>query len=298
MQLSAYAATYKSRMSSQSVLWVSTLVTLVRLLRSFLAGASDDEPGTSIFTVSAFVAAAKLTALDLCGALMYIDNSGIGRKLRGFTATAASRGVVDGTEGTGQSASPVAAFHSLKSMILSLLSTHEDGRVLVKPAEVEDGVTVRPRALKFVLLNSGSRFESIAAVARAVVLIGGTLHPVGNLVSQLLPTTSLHRISTLALGHVVPPERVATIVLSKRPSGEPFNFSFASRDAEAQLCDLGQALANFTAVVPAGSGTVVFFPSYDFEAKVWRVWEEKGIRDRIGRKCKVGVFDVAAMDRL
>lgn len=299
--VAAYFDKYRSRLGSQSVLWISSLMSVVKLLRSFLSRCGDEvataattipspsatEP-QQVFTIAEFITAAGLSTADFSGILRYIEGSGIARKLRGFTHVSAVAGADSKADVTVESAyaSPVAGFQAMQSLFSALLTTFEDGRVLFKPA-VTDGDTVKPCAFKFSLLNPGSRFAPLLEHARSIVLIGGTLQPIHNLTAQLLQSCDTRRIQTLSVGHVVPSDHVGAVCLSKSPSGGAFNFAFGSRDSATQLLELGQAIVNITSLVPQGSSCVCFFPSYDFEQKVWLQWAESGVRDRLAAKSKV-----------
>ena len=45
---------------------------------------------------------------------------------------------------------------------------------------------------------------------------------------------------------------------------------------------------NLSVIVPGG--VVCFFPSYEYEKKVYRHWEGAGILDKISQKKKVGIM--------
>lgn len=259
------------------------LTSLLSALRAFVSEHAHDADG-AVFTTPAFIASSKITSLDINSVLRHIDSSNLSRKLRGFVPEAAS---VAAPTATAPTVSHVASFHAVTAFLSALLMTQDDGRVLLKP-EAVDGTIIRPAALKFILLNAAARFQTLVSAARSVILIGGTLQPLHALVYQLLRDVRPARIHTLACTHVVPPDNVLTVCLGRGPSAStPFNFSFSARDSSAQISELGKTIANFASLIPAASGVVCFFPSYDFEARVWAQWATDGCAERISAKCRV-----------
>lgn len=55
-----------------------------------------------------------------------------------------------------------------------------------------------------------------------------------------------------------------------------------------QLEELGHVICNICNIVPGG--IVCFFPSYDYEAKVFDFWSKSGVIRRISSKKKVRSF--------
>ena len=119
----------------------------------------------------------------------------------------------------------------------------------------------------------------------------------------MLPTVYI--IICISLGHVIPPSHLLPLCLCKGPAGESFEFTFQNRDRSSmvnyiycpplllltpiffflQIDELGRALLNLCTVVPGG--VVCFFPSYDYEKRVYSQWTETNLLDKIGKKKKV-----------
>ena len=83
-------------------------------------------------------------------------------------------------------------------------------------------------------------------------------------------------------GHVIPPDHLLPLCLTKGPSGAPFDFTYQQRGSPAQMEDLGRAILNLSSVVAAG--VVCFFPSYDYERRVHSHWSSSGLLEKISRK--------------
>jgi chromosome transmission fidelity protein 1 len=92
-------------------------------------------------------------------------------------------------------------------------------------------------------------------------------------------------VRTFACGHVIPPENILPLALSKGPTGVEFDFTFKSRRCPKQLDELGYLIFNLCVLVPAG--VVVFFPSFDYEQFVVEYWISKGAYSRISSKKKI-----------
>lgn len=122
----------------------------------------------------------------------------------------------------------------------------------------------RPAAgLKYIMLNAAVHFKEIVEEARSVILIGGTLQPVAPIVSQLFPHLPPNRIDVFSCGHVIPPENLTALCVTKGPTGLDFDFTHKSRGLATQMDELGRLLLNVCRVTPGG--VVVFLPSYQYE---------------------------------
>ena len=76
---------------------------------------------------------------------------------------------------------------------------------------------------------------------------------------------TIDRIEHFSCGHIVPPENVLPLVIKTGPSNKLLDFSFQKRDLLETLSELSRVLINACNVIPGG--VVVFFPSYDYEAR-------------------------------
>ena len=104
----------------------------------------------------------------------------------------------------------IGAVHALTSLIDCLASADTDGRIIYE-RESSNG---DPAALRFILLDAASRFKCVVEQARSVILVGGTLAPIDELVTQLCPDLKLaqtssendvnRRLMTFTCGHIIP----------------------------------------------------------------------------------------------
>ncbi|KZR97815.1 ATP-dependent RNA Helicase DDX11, partial [Daphnia magna] len=68
--------------------------------------------------------------------------------------------------------------------------------------------------------------------------------------------------------HIIPPDHVLPLVLTRGPSNKELDFSWANRSN--LLDELANFLSNINQVV--SGGVVCFLPSYDFERQVFEHW--------------------------
>ncbi|GJJ75783.1 chromosome transmission fidelity protein 1 [Entomortierella parvispora] len=223
------------------------------------------------------------------------------------------------------------------AFLMSLLNADNDGRIILtleeeatSQTESEDGSPLstaetdsrtpgaRKPVLKFMLLNPANVFKPLVEEARSVVLAGGTMEPVSDLLSHLFPylkedpaaaepsqsLTALPQPSTQAIshyprihrfscGHVIPRENLMTIVMEKAPTGTALELNFATRNLDQVMDSIGQSLVNVLNMIP--DGVVVFFVSYSYMAQVLTRWGVKSgptttsILERIQAKKRVFV---------
>jgi hypothetical protein len=63
------------------------------------------------------------------------------------------------------------------------------------------------------------------------VLVGGTLQPIEETRERLFPWLPSNQLHFFSCGHIVPPESIMPIAVSRGPSGRSFDFSYSSRSS-------------------------------------------------------------------
>ncbi|XP_030045029.1 ATP-dependent DNA helicase DDX11-like, partial [Microcaecilia unicolor] len=189
--------------------------------------------------------------------------------------------LLEETEETGQlrMASPLM---QIEGFLSALTSANQDGRVILN----RQG-TVGQSTLKFLLLNPAVHFTEVVKECRSVIIAGGTMQPVSDFKEQLLLSTgvSAERIVEFACGHVIPPNNILSIVLCSGPSNQQLEFTYQTRDLPHMMDEMGRVLSNLCNVVPGG--VVCFFPSYEYEKKVYAHWEHTSVLARLAVKKKI-----------
>ncbi|KAF8939783.1 DEAD H (Asp-Glu-Ala-Asp His) box helicase 11 [Dissophora ornata] len=201
---------------------------------------------------------------------------------------------------------------TVDAFLMSLLNADNDGRVIITMEEENSGAgdeaddavqsgssateptpgRSRRPVLKFMLLNPANVFKPLVDEARSVILAGGTMEPVSDLLSHLFPylrdtedgstgglshsngAASYPRIHRFSCGHVIPKENLMTIVMEKTPTGGSIELNFANRTLGQVMDGIGQSLVNVLGMIP--DGVVVFFVSYSYMAQVLTRWQTKG----------------------
>ncbi|KAF9203423.1 ATP-dependent DNA helicase chl1 [Haplosporangium sp. Z 27] len=219
----------------------------------------------------------------------------------------------NGTQQPAHQGSTTPILLTVDAFLMSLLNADNDGRVIITMEEDissagddDNDDTIRPGPvaaepvsardrkpiLKFMLLNPANVFKPLVDEARSVVLAGGTMEPVSDLLSHLFPylregstgqhgnlslqsATALYpKIHRFSCGHVIPKENLMTLVMEKTPSGGSLELNFTNRNLNQVIDGVGQSLVNLLGVIP--DGVVVFFVSYSYMAQVLTRWQIKG----------------------
>ncbi|KFH65683.1 hypothetical protein MVEG_09156 [Podila verticillata NRRL 6337] len=274
-------------------------------------------PVDRVMKVNEFLHDAKMDHINLFKAHSYLENSGVARKLQGFHESLQRKEAQrihkeQQHRGIGKvkihserrppipssklpSTTPVLL--TVDSFLISLLNPDNDGRVILTMEETNrdndedhDGdallshdqtavSTLRRPVLKFILLNPSRVFQPLVEEARSVVLAGGTMEPVSDLLSHLFPylkdegPTEYSRIHRFSCGHVIPKENLITLIIQKSPTGLPLDLSFAQRNRDEVMDGIGHALVNLLNLIP--DGVVVFFVSYSYMAQIMTRWQHK-----------------------
>ncbi|XP_010033872.1 LOW QUALITY PROTEIN: ATP-dependent DNA helicase DDX11 [Eucalyptus grandis] len=214
----------------------------------------------------------------------YLKESNIIHKVCGYgnrMATLQASSTFNDSASCGEDMSTLSNFRAFADMLLSLTNKNADGRIIVSKAKK----TLSGRQggyIKFVMLTGEKIFSEIADQAHAVILAGGTLQPIEETRERLFPWLSSEMLDFFSCSHIVPPESILPVAVSRGPSGRVLDFSYSTRSSLATIEELGLLLCNLISVVP--EGIVVFFSSFEYEEKVYNAWKVSGILDRMQKK--------------
>ena len=197
-----------------------------------------------------------------------------------------------------QHSANVASVHAMANFIHALGSEDADGRILVEKLNRnndkkggDDGSNGEDdNSVKFVLLDVASRFrDDIVKKCRATILVGGTLAPFEELLTQLVGYSDIikdddesNKTNSSAMvfscDHVVNKSNVLPLAISKGPSGKTFDFTsknlkLAERDL---LDDLGRCVLNLSKVCIKTGGIIVFYPSFSLMERCYNRWDDNG----------------------
>ncbi|KAH7547286.1 hypothetical protein FEM48_Zijuj01G0293600 [Ziziphus jujuba var. spinosa] len=245
-------------------------------------GASD-----SSVAINDFLFSLNIDNINLIKLHQYIKESNIMHKVSSYGDKVASLqkgATLNGVVECGKDGSILSSFRALANMLLSLTNKDGDGRIIISRTRAK--CSGQPEGyIKYVMLTGERIFSEIINQAHAVVLAGGTLQPIEETRERLFPWLSPDKLHFFSCSHIVPPESILPIAVSRGPSGQSFDFSYSSRSLSIMIQELGLLLCNLTTVIP--EGIVVFFSSFDYEGMVYDSWKASGILERIMKKKRI-----------
>ncbi|KAG8817056.1 ATP-dependent DNA helicase chl1 [Serendipita sp. 399] len=228
----------------------------------------------------------KVQGVNLLEIESYLRSSKVARKISGYCdkIDEKERIAAGGKNSRPKNTNP--PLHVVQNWIITLLNANEDGKIVASvsiPKDSSPAVT-----LKYQLLNPSRVFREIVDEARSIVLAGGTMAPMSDFYSQLVPYLAEEKIAQFSCGHVMPEQNLKTIVVSRGPTGSPLVYKHQQQRDLSIINELGQVLSNLVNIVP--DGMVVFFPSYAFLNILRTKWKENGMLDKFALK-KMVLFE-------
>ncbi|GMI78028.1 hypothetical protein like AT1G79890 [Hibiscus trionum] len=246
-------------------------------------GAGENKSFDSSMAINEFLFSLNVDNINLIKLLQYIKESNIMHKVSGYgdkTTTLQKGSVVKENGESCDCGSILSGFQVLATMLLSLTNNDGDGRIIIsrkRPTSSGQGAY-----LKYVMLTGEKIFSQIVHEAHAVVLAGGTLQPIEETRERLFPWLPSDQLHFFSCSHIVPPESILPLAVSRGPSGRSFDFSYGLRSSSTMIEELGLLLCNLATVVP--EGIVVFFSSFEYEGQVYDAWKTSGILERIVKR--------------
>ncbi|KAL4286491.1 hypothetical protein AHAS_Ahas19G0091500 [Arachis hypogaea] len=107
----------------------------------------------------------------------------------------------------------LSAFQALADILLSLTNNDSDGRIIISRS------------------SSSSSFRKQGGYIKFLMLSGGTLQPIEETRERLFPWLPPNQLHFFSCGHIVPPDSIMPIAVSRGPSGRFFDFSYSSRSS-------------------------------------------------------------------
>ncbi|BES92585.1 HELICc2 [Nesidiocoris tenuis] len=321
-QLVQYKSKYVKLFSSSNLLSINQVIFVLKSLIKFLDGKSSVsvaekvKPDTTLYTVSEFILSAGIDNYNLFKIVEFCRKNKISHKIRCFaekypglnitpkTAPPKKPGIKSflqeiaqeknkkkkGREEIletpksdnetppieGQPLIPTLAFLECLTM------SYKEGRIVVSKQ-----ATLGNSSVKYLLLDPASVMKEIVQEARSVILAGGTMKPFSEFRDRLFLACGADesRIVDFSCGHVIPKENILPLVVPVGPTGQTLEFTFQKRNDPALIGELGRLLVNVCNIVPAG--VVCFFPSYDYENRIYQFLEDDGLLKRIASKKKI-----------
>ncbi|XP_044290089.1 ATP-dependent DNA helicase DDX11 [Varanus komodoensis] len=320
-QLLQYMERYRNRLKAKNLMYIKQILFLLERFVAVLGGNVNQNPntqnvpqmGVQLKSINDFLFQCQIDNINLFKVQRYCEKSLIGRKLFGFVERYGASGALktrkedtkmaglqnflqilskrQGKEGSPQSSPEVAEddqprmaspLMQIEGFLAALTNANQDGRVIF----TRQG-TLAQSSLKFLLLNPAVYFAKVLQECRAVIIAGGTMHPVADFREQLLLCAGVgtDRIEEFSCGHVIPPENILPIILCSGPSSQQLEFTYEKRGLPQMMDETGRILCNLCNIVPGG--VVCFFPSYEYEKQVYMHWEKTGLLTQLAAKKKI-----------
>lgn len=306
--LTTYVNRFKTRLSASNLRHLRTLTNITRAFTKALVKETADatKPEKRLLSLNDFLFECGQDVVNMFSLRRYLKESKIAHKIASYgervrSGQALSMNPEDfkvenignakvAVVGTSSGGTRVGAVHALASLINALAGADADGRMIYERGDGKD----TPATLKFVLLDAASRFKSVVEQARSVVLVGGTLAPIPELVTQLFPDLikngngdaddakksqqeqqqRRHQLRTFTCGHIIPKDNLLPMTVSAGPTGVSLDFTHDARSNTAVMDELGRIIINANRVAPGGA--CVFFPSFKYADAVCARWEQTG----------------------
>lgn len=299
-QVCAYVQRFKNRLSAVNMLHLKRLVVFLdalkkavmqwkteRLAANSAPGCKNQKPEKAeVLTLVDFMGklGKKASSINLLEIEAYLKKSKIARKIAGYSDKQAEKEQDPNPKAAKAKGGTLPPLHAVEEFMLSLSHPNDDGRVTFALIEVPgQEVSVE---LKYQLLNPAPNFLEVVEEARSVILAGGTMSPISDVINQLFYSVTPARITSFSCGHVIPEENLQTTVVTRGPKGLDLDFKAGRwQNDPSVISELGQILYNYACVVSAGM--VVFVPSYSFLNAAKDVWSKNKTLDRFALKKSV-----------
>lgn len=256
--LRRYLDRFRGRLAPDNLVKVRQLLHVASRLQEFLASAGGVE---AVVTVNDFLNRCQIDHINFLPILEYTRSSHLSPKLASYYEEA-------------EGADPN-ALHTIESLLNALAMASTDGRLILRKSDCEAtdaGCGGGSGAiLKYVALNPSVVMKTISEQAHAIILAGGTMSPLDDMMSQLFSDRDMVP-KCFSFDHLIPPENVLGLLTVSGPTGIPFKFIHARRDDREMFMQLGQLISNVCNVVP--DGVIVFFPSYQLLDHFLAIWSD------------------------
>jgi chromosome transmission fidelity protein 1 len=284
-ELSAYLSKYRNQNLNNAMV-LQELITVCEKLHKFLR----DAPSHGlVLELDQFIIAAKLSNNNLFALIQKIHDIDVSKKMRGIarelwmmnnnkqTTTISSSNLNNNNSGEGTALLPLLSF------LDALNSRVEDGRVSI----VMEGLGNHEKFLKFMLMNPASRFSQVVRDAHSVILTGGTMHPIDDMIVQLFPNdinaaaAATTTVNVFSCGHVIPKENLLVVCGTQGPNRQDLTLTFKSLNNITLLDEIGYCVLDIIKNTP--QGMVVFFPSYRVQTILTTQWRKTLLLDEMSK---------------
>ncbi|CAG8527014.1 2198_t:CDS:10 [Ambispora leptoticha] len=293
LQLTRYLERYKRRLKGKNIVYIRQILALLDALTKCLnqwtkscENKRDKENCEEIKMVNEFMHHLNIDNLNLFKLEKYLKKSNLARKLNGFMDKMEFHEVKihPSNDDVNDYSSSIPCLNQIETFFMSLTNGDIDGRIILGFMPIAGTSKYQPY-IKYLLLNPSNQFKDVVMEARSVILAGGTMEPVKDLIDQLFSYLPPEKIDRFSCGHIIPKKNLLTLVVSNGPTGMPMEFTFERRTDEKLIDQLGQTISNLCNIIP--DGIVCFFGSYAYLEKVYLRWQQNNTLERIQKRKKI-----------
>lgn len=273
--LKNYLNKFKSRLGPGNRVNLLKLIKLIEVLILFIRR-NYKKPGQIIDPVE--ILSDNSDTLNIHKINKYIKSSKISYKIQSYMQY-----LDDSNEGITTTPSQPLLF-KIASFITCLTYPAQEGKFFF-----EKGPTI-----KYMLLQPDKCFQTILEDSKCVVLAGGTMQPVSEILENLFPIVTNDQLVNFSCDHVIPEENLGTYVL-REPQIE---LTFEKRAQPQILRQLGNFYLKLSESVPSSGGIVGFFPSYQYLQLVIDHWKKSNLWLQLTKLRKVNYESKGGKDPL
>jgi len=174
-QLGIYLQKFRNKLKGKNRVYVAQVVRLIDSVSSYLETvAIGKQPRDGVVEVGTFMAGKGVDQINLNRLMHYLQESKLARKVESYACYTEEQAPKPGTNiDAKRRGSSMPILTHIHSFLQTLTNPAAEGRFFY---EKDDGNEV---SLKYMLLDPTNHFKEIVEDARAVILAGGTMSPVG-----------------------------------------------------------------------------------------------------------------------
>ncbi|RLN00731.1 putative ATP-dependent RNA helicase DDX11 [Panicum miliaceum] len=230
--LDAYLNRFHNVLGAGNRRYIQTLTVLTRSFLRVLTNNQDGASTMSSMTINQFLFSLDIDNINIMKLCQYVKESNIIHKVSGYAnrTTSIQAGVNQfDLQQEHDEGSSISCFQALIDFLCSLMNSNDDGRIIVAKQKLSG--QPEEAYLKFVMLCAEKLFSEVTRDAYAVILAGGTLQPIEETRLRLCPSLPPADIKFFSCNHIVPPESILPIAVTRGPSGMTFDFSYNLRSS-------------------------------------------------------------------
>lgn len=247
------------------------LMKLMELMKTWIAFIKNNykKPGQEVSFID-FLASTNIDTLNIHKLNRYVSKSKVAYKIDTYTKALVEKSNPGGPSKGSIKASSNPLLFKVANFLQCLTNPAKEGRFFFEKGQV----------IKYMLLEPAESFQSILDDARCVILAGGTMQPVSDLMNNLFMGIPREKITLFSCNHVIPDKNLRVYI----PQEAQFEFTFDKRQSPSLIKGgLFEFYMTLAKTVPTSGGIVGFFPSYQYLEHVSNIWKREGLFDKLNK---------------